>query len=134
MLTNLKKVIFSSVITFLGFIMTPFNTLALWWFWDMVAVKWVGVLWTQEKQKDSLILVIQDGINWVLGILAFISLCLILYAGFQILISGSDSKKRDNSISTIKNVAIWLAVIAVSRLIVSLIFYVINWATRPNIG
>ncbi len=104
-----------------------------WWFWDMVGVSWFWVLWTEKKQNDSLVYTIRNGINWVIGVLSFISLVLCLYAWFLMLTSWWDSKKYNTGFSIIKYVAIGLAIIAVSWLIVSLIFYLINGATRPNI-
>ena len=101
-------------------------------FWDMFGVKWFGLYGTQEKQEDSLIYTIKKAINWVLALLSFICLCLVIYAWFLMLTSGWDSKKYDQWISIIKNAAIWLAIIAVSRLIVSLIFYVINTAVETK--
>lgn len=101
-------------------------------FWDMFGVKWFGLYGTQQKQEDSLIYTIKKAINWVLALLSFICLCLVIYAWFLMLTSGWDSKKYDQWISIIKNAAIWLAIIAVSRLIVSLIFYVINTAVETK--
>lgn len=106
-------------------------TASAWWkFWDMIAVPWVGVYGTQEHQEDSLLHTIRNAINWVLALLSFICLCLVIYAGFLMLTSGWDSKKYETWFTIIKNTAFWLAIIAVSWLIVSLIFYVINTAVE----
>ena len=102
-------------------------------FWKMPFVKDIKTIWTEKKQNDSLIHTIQTAINWVLGLLASISLCLVIYAWFLMLTSWWDSKKYDKGLSIIKNAAIGLAIIAVSWLIVSLIFYVINGSTKPNV-
>lgn len=102
-------------------------------FWDMMGVTGVNVPWTTTHQEDSLMHTIQTAINWVLGILATVSLCLVLYAGFLTMTSWWDSKKFDSWVSIIKNAAIGLAIIAVSWLIVSLIFYLINGSINPNI-
>jgi len=101
-------------------------------FWDMVAVPGIGVIGTEKKQEDSLIHTVRKAINWVLGLLSFICLCLVIYAGFLMLTSGWDSKKYETWFTIIKNAAIWLAIIAVSWLIVSLIFYVINGAAETK--
>ena len=116
----------------LGVNFTPSQASALW-FGDMIGVKGVNTIWTKAKQEDSLLFTIQTAINWVLWILATITLCLVLYAWFLMLISWWDSKKYDSWLSIIKNAAIWLAIIAVSWLVVSLIFYVINGSVNPNI-
>jgi len=134
MLIKKKKVIYRFLFMLSWFIILPINTFAdNRGFWSMIGVEWIHTIWTQEKQEDSLLHTIQSWINRILGILSFISLCFILYAGFLMLTSWWDSKKYDSWLSIIKNAAIWLAIIGVSRLIVSLIFYVINWASKPNL-
>ena len=87
-----------------------------------------GVRGSKTFQGDKLMWVIRSGINWVLGILSFIALCLCLWGGFQMMTSGGDSKKYEGGLNILKWAAIGLWVIAVSWLIVSLIFYVINWS------
>ena len=77
-------------------------------------------------QNDNLIKTIRTAINWVLWILSFIALLLCLWWGFQMMTSGWDQKKYESGLNILKWAAIGLAVIAVSWLIVSLIFYVIN--------
>lgn len=79
-------------------------------------------------QKDNLIKTIQTAINWVLGILSLIALALCLWGGFQMMTSGGDQKKYESGLNLLKWAAIGLGVIAVSWLVVSLIFYVINTA------
>ena len=83
-------------------------------------------------QSDNLIITIRKAINWVLGILSFIALALCLWGGFQMMTSGGDSKKYESGLNLLKWAAIGLAVIAVSRLIVSLVFYVINGSIETN--
>jgi hypothetical protein len=60
--------------------------------------------------------------------LSLVALVLCLWGGFQMMTSGGDSKKYENGLNLLKWAAIGLAVIAVSWLVVSLIFYVINTA------
>jgi hypothetical protein len=110
----------------------PRNTYARW-FGDMIGVDGIHTVWTEKKQEDSLIHTIQTAINRVLGLLSMVTLCFVLYAGFLMLTSWWDSKKYDSWLSIIKNAAIWLAIIAVSWLIVSLIFYVINGSVWWNV-
>ena len=91
----------------------------------------VDVAGADNMRNDSLIKVIKTAINWVLGILALIALCLCLWGGFQMMTSGGDEKKYGDGINLLKWAAIGLAVIALSWLIVSLVFYVIQWSTKP---
>ena len=66
-------------------------------------------------------------------LLSVICLVLCLYAWFKMLTSGWDSKKYGEGFGILKSAALWLAIIGTSRLIVSLIFYVIMWSVNPNI-
>jgi len=132
MITKIKKLIIAWlwIVALSGVIWSP--TTEAFKFWDMVAVPWIGVYWTDDYQEDSLIHTVRKAINRVLWILSFICLCLVLYAWFLMLTSWWDSKKYDQWFTIIKNAWIWLAIIAVSWLIVSLIFYVIHWSVQTN--
>jgi hypothetical protein len=132
-MTNKTKNRIITIMIWTSLIIVPSVSLA-WWFWDMIWVSGVGVPWTNTTQGDSLIHTIQTAINWVLGMLSFVALVLCLYAGFQMLISWWDSKKYDAWFTILKNAAIWLAIIAVSWLIVSLIFRLINGSIWPNVS
>ena len=90
------------------------------------------VAWKDDLQEDSLIHTIKVAINWVLGILSLIALALCLWGGFQMMTSGGDQKKYESGLNILKWAGIGLAVIAVSWLIVSLIFYVINWSIQTS--
>lgn len=128
-------------------------------FLGMFALAWVAVLpnyasaqndfqadWFQKSDSElssdkihvigewawtwrGLIDVIQTAINWVLWMLSLIALALCLYAGFLMMTSGGDSKKYEKWVGILKWAGIGLAIIALSWLIVSLIFWIINGAT-----
>ena len=83
-------------------------------------------------QNDSLINVIKTAINWVLWMLSLVALVIALYAGFLMMTSGGDEKKYQKWVGLLKWAGIWLAIIALSWLIVSLIFWVINGAIGNN--
>lgn len=85
-------------------------------------------------QWDRLLDTIRVAINWVLGLLSFIALCLCLWGGFQMMTSGGDSKKYENGLNILKWAAIGLAIIALSWLIVSLIFFIINGSAGNSTG
>jgi len=101
-------------------------------FWEKPFVKDLKTIWTDKPQEDALIHTIQNAINWALWLLSAVALVLVIYAWFLMLTSGWNSKKYNQWISVIKNVAIWLAIIGVSWLIVSLIFYVINGSVETS--
>ena len=85
-----------------------------------------GVDGSDQLRGDKLINVIKTAINWVLGMLSLIALALCLYAGFLMMTSGGDEKKYQKGVGIMKWAGIGLAIIALSWLIVSLIFWVIN--------
>ena len=127
MIKFFKKLIISSL--FISVIICAPHITYAQWFWDTVGVSWVGVPWAnQGKKDDSLLHTVRTAINWVLWILSFIALMLCLYAWFRMMVSGWDSKKYNDAFNILKNAAIWLAIIALSWLIVSLVFRFINWS------
>ena len=134
MIKHLKRLLFAGLGVVISTSILPGSTFAQdEWFWAMRFVDWVLVPWTDQKREDSLIKTIRTAINRVLWILATVALCLCLYAGFLMLTSGWDSKKYSEWFTILKNAAIWLAIIWTSRLIVSLIFWLINGSIKPNI-
>lgn len=101
-------------------------------FWCNAYVPWVGVIWTEKKQESALLDTIKATINWILAILATVALVICLYAWFQMLTSGSDSKWYENWLKILKNAAIGLVIIGLAWLIVSAIFWFINLQTWNN--
>ncbi len=79
-----------------------------------------------DFQKDSIIKTIKTAINRVLWMLSFVALLLCLWWGFKMMTSGGDQKKYEEGLNILKWAAIGLAVIALSWLIVSVIFRLIN--------
>jgi len=105
------------------------------WFTDNTNWRWTqemsynaGVAGSDSLQKDELIHVVKRAINWVLWMLSLVALAIALYAGFLMMTSGGDEKKYQKWVGLLKWAGIWLAIIALSWLIVSLIFWVINGA------
>ena len=92
------------------------------------------VAWHDSFQNDSLIKTIQKAINWVLWMLSLVALALCLYGGFLMMTSGGDQKKYEKWVGILKWAGIGLAIIALSWLIVSLIFYVIKGTTVTGEG
>jgi hypothetical protein len=76
-----------------------------------------------------LITVIKNAINWILGFLATIALILCLWAGFQMVTATGDEKKYENGLKILKQAAIGLAIIGLSWIIVSAIFWIIRGVT-----
>ena len=69
---------------------------------------------------------IKSTIKWILGILATVAVVICLYAGFIMMTSAGDENKYKNGMKVLKYAAIWLAIILLSWLIVSIIFWFVN--------
>ena len=105
-----------------------------WWFqtdgWGYVG--WYAVIWTDDideanwTDKPRLIQTIQKTINRVLWILWLIALILCLWWWFQMLTAAGDDWKVKAWTKVLKDAAIWLVVIGLSRILVSFIFRLIN--------
>ena len=103
-----------------------------WWFqadgWNYVTeynVIWTAQWWN-EWTTPRLIQTVKTTINRVLWILWLIALILCLYWWFQMLTAAGDESKVKTWTKVLKHAAIWLAVIWLSRLLVSFIFRLIN--------
>ena len=112
----------------------PSNTMAqeCTGFWCNAYVPGIGVIWAEKKQESALLDTIKNTINWILRILATVALVICLYAWFQMLTSGSDSKWYENWLKILKNAAIGLVIIGLAWLIVSAIFWFIDLNTWNN--
>jgi hypothetical protein len=75
---------------------------------------------------DNVIRTISWVINWVLGLLALVSLIILIYTGVKMLFNSSDDKAIDEWYKTAKNVFIALLFIGGSWLIVQFIFYIVK--------
>lgn len=77
----------------------------------------------------ALIDVIKNFINWVLGILSLIALIILLYGGFNMVTAAGDETKYKKGFKILQQAAVGLAVIGVSRLVVSVIFWLLGQVT-----
>ena len=91
-------------------------------FGDATATSSIGVSWTWASTNDSLITVIKSFINRMLGMLSLIALVILLRGGFQMVTALGDEAKYKKGFKLLSQAAVGLAFIAVSRLIVSVIF------------
>jgi len=65
----------------------------------------------KSQTGGELLSAIKRTINWILGILATIAVCICLYAGFIMMTSAGDEKKYENGMKILKYAAIGLAII-----------------------
>ena len=100
-------------------------TLAQNTFGDATSTQGIGISGTGTAQWGKLIDVIKSFINWMLGILALIALCILLWGGFQMVTAAGDDAKYKNWFKILKQAGIGLVFIGVSWLIVSVIFWLL---------
>ena len=82
-----------------------------------------------ESAGNKVLASIKSIINRWLGLLAFISIVILIRAGFKMLFNASDDGEQKKAFAIVKNVAIALIFIGVSWLIVSGIFRFIGIVT-----
>ena len=75
---------------------------------------------------------IKNAINWILGILATIALIVCLYGGFLMVTAAGDEKKYQKWLTVLKYAAVGLAIIGLSWLIVSIIFWFVGTLSGKN--
>lgn len=85
-----------------------------------------GVKGVGTDTKDGFMKAVKSAINWVLGLLGLITFVLLLWGGFNMVTAAGDDKKFGEGLKILKNAGIGLAFIAVSWLLVSMIFSVIG--------
>jgi len=130
MKTFIKKLLYTIAITTIWASTIVWYTNAETWFFDTSYVSWYAVPKTNAAQDDELLNVIQRTVNRVLWMLSLVALILCLRGWFQMLIAWSDDWKVKSWTKVLKNAAIGLAVIWLSWLIVSFIFWIIKKVTN----
>jgi Type IV secretion system pilin len=68
-------------------------------------------------------------VNWVLGLLGFIALCVALWGGFQMLSAAGDDAKYKKGTTILRQALIGLLFIGIAGLLVKTIMWVIGFAT-----
>ena len=126
------KELLYKIISFTGMaiiISSSSSNIALAQFWEDESwiIEWITrILGTKNWPSSALLDTVRSTINWILGILATVALVICIYAWFKMLTSWGDSKGFDSWLKTLKNAALWLAIIWLSWLIVSAIIWFIN--------
>ena len=75
---------------------------------------------------------IKGFVNWVLGLLSFIALCVLLYGGFQMITAAGDEAKYNAGLTILKQAAIGLIFVGLSWMIVTFIFSIIGVVTTSG--
>ncbi len=89
------------------------------WAWDNIA--------THDTAQTRVLDVIKNIVNYALGMVALVALIYLIYHGFLILTAAGDDTQYKKGIWGIKFAAIALGGIGISRLLVSMIFRLINY-------
>lgn len=85
----------------------------------------IGIAGAGQDKGSSLLGVVKSFINFVLWLLGLITLIMLLWWGFNMVTSAGDDKKFGDGMKILKNAGIGLAFIALSWMMVSMIFWVI---------
>lgn len=91
-------------------------------------IEWVAGV-KQGQANDWFLTVVKTAINWVLGMLGLIAFVLLLWGGFNMVTAAGDDKKFGEGLKILKNAGIGFVFIAVSWLLVSMIFWVVSGIT-----
>ena len=95
------------------------------WVWK---IAWV---WENDRKWSKLLDVIKNWVNWVLGMLALITLCIVLWWGFQMVTAAGDDGKYKKGFTILKQAGVWLIIILLAWIIVSVVFWLVGsvgWA------
>ncbi|HOG15515.1 MAG TPA: hypothetical protein PK674_02905 [Candidatus Absconditabacterales bacterium] len=95
-------------------------------FGDVGGTAGVGVSGAGVDKGGSLIQVIKNFINRILGLLALITLVIVLRGGFKMVTAAGDEGKFKEGFKILKQAGIGLAIIGLSWFVVSIIFRVIS--------
>ena len=88
--------------------------------------------WSQTLTGSAFLDTIRNAINWILGILATVALVICLYGGFLMVTAAGDEKKYQKGLGVLKYAAIGLAIIGLSWMIVSVVFWFVGTLSKDN--
>lgn len=103
-------------------------TLADGWFWISNWISWIDVPWTTDPSaNDEAILIIVKVANRILSLLSVIAIIMFLIWWYKVLTAWWDDAKVKWWYKIIKNAIIWLLIIWLTRAMIRLIFWFVNW-------
>ena len=76
--------------------------------------------------SEGFIDAVQNGVNYLLGLLGLITIIILIWGGFQMVTAAWDDGKYKKWFTIVKHASIGLILIGVSALIVNLIFFFVN--------
>jgi hypothetical protein len=92
----------------------------------------VNVIGQGQWQQDAFVNVVRWAINWTLGILAFIALCILLYGWFLMVTAAWDEEKYGKWFTILRQAAIGLILIGIAWFIISIVFWLVNLVGRAT--
>lgn len=98
-------------------------------------VSWIAWVGESSRKWSQLLDVIKNWINWVLGMLALITLCIVLWWGFQMVTAAGDDGKYKKGFTILKQAGVWLIIILLAWIIVSVVFWLVGsvgWANTAE--
>ncbi len=120
----IKKLLLLVVTTMiaLGSFILPASGLAAWFGdqrWSNIWVSWadVGGQW-----NEGFIWFVESAVNWILWLLALITIIILIWGWFQMITAAWDDGKYKKWFTIVKQAVIWLILIWASALIVNLVF------------
>lgn len=128
----MKKMFSFAIIGFLWFVSLCLSfASAQWWYGSQDLWYNPSVPWSTAMKNDSLIVIVKSFINRVIALLGLIALIVLLYGGFQMVTAAWDDAKYKKWFKILQQAAMWLVFIGLSRLFVSVIFWLVTkfaWA------
>lgn len=88
--------------------------------------------WEQELTWAAFLDTVNNAINWILWMLATVALVICLYGGFLMVTAAGDAKKYEKGLEVLKYAGIGLAIIGLSWMIVSVIFWFVGNLSWDN--
>jgi hypothetical protein len=80
-------------------------------------------------QTTDLLTVVRNAINFVLGLLSFIALCVLLWGGFNMVTAAGDDGKYNQGFTILRQAGIGLLFIGLSWIFVQFIFFILGAVT-----
>lgn len=86
----------------------------------------IGEILSFSEAKNQTLKLVHNIINYALYFVALIVFVYLIYHGYKVVVAGTDEKAYKEALQKVRNSAIAIAGIALSRFIVTFIFYIIN--------
>ena len=94
-----------------------------------INVMQVGEILSFGEAENATLQLIKTIINTLLWFVGLVVLVLLIYQGYRVVVAGADTERYKVALSKLKNYAIAISGIALSRFLVQFIFYVLGFIT-----